>query len=206
MVEHLCVHLGLVDVSIVAHDYGDSVAQELLTRQVEGRLPFTIQRLMWLNGGLFSESHRPLLTQKLLHSKLGPLFRCFMSKNSLKKGFTRIFAEQTPPSDEVIDNLWALMQCNEGVRVLPSLLRYLDERKEQRDRWVGGMQTFASEGPERLIFVNGVQDPISGQHMLERFKTLLPNVPTLGLDVGHYPQLEAAEKVNDAIIQFLSEF
>ena len=34
---------GLTEVSILAHDYGNTVAQELLARQRDGRLPFRIR-------------------------------------------------------------------------------------------------------------------------------------------------------------------
>ena len=45
----------------LVHDYGNSVLQELLARQLEGRLPFDIQSACFLNGGLFPEMHQPVL-------------------------------------------------------------------------------------------------------------------------------------------------
>lgn len=57
---------------VLAHDYGDSVAQELLARHHEGRL--RLASCVFLNGGLFPETHRPVLSQKLLLSPLGGLF------------------------------------------------------------------------------------------------------------------------------------
>ena len=66
----LLADLGIREpVHVLAHDYGDSVAQELLARHYEGR--FHMASCVFLNGGLFPETHRPVLMQKLLLSPLG---------------------------------------------------------------------------------------------------------------------------------------
>ncbi|MCP3428042.1 alpha/beta fold hydrolase [Opacimonas viscosa] len=190
---------GIRQCHIVAHDYGVSVAQELLARQtLEHNDNFSITSMMFLNGGLFAELHRPILTQKLLHSSLGPWLAKCMSKRSLTKGFNKIFGQSTPPETLVLDELWALLKHAEGTRVIPSLLGYLDERKQYRNRWVRAMQST----PVPLGFINGVQDPISGQHMLDAFTKLLPSAYTKALDVGHYPQLEDPNSVYLALKEF----
>ncbi len=62
-------HLGHAGaVHVLAHDYGDSVAQELLARHREGRIQ--LASCVFLNGGLFPETHRPVLVQRLLLSPL----------------------------------------------------------------------------------------------------------------------------------------
>jgi pimeloyl-ACP methyl ester carboxylesterase len=58
----LLAHLQVEQpVHILAHDYGDSVAQELLARHYENRL--AVASCVFLNGGLFPETHRPVLMQ-----------------------------------------------------------------------------------------------------------------------------------------------
>ena len=203
IVDQLCQRLGIEKVKVVAHDYGNSVAQELLSRQQQGKLSFTIERLCWLNGGLFSESHRPILTQKLLHSWLGPLIAKIMSKSTLRKGFNKIFGPNTPPKEHELAVLWALIEYNNGAAVMPKILDYLDERQRYRDRWVEAMQYYADNNEVVLCFINGIHDPISGKHMLDQFRLLLPGVHSLELNVGHYPQLEAADEVNAAIKEFM---
>ena len=69
----LLAHLAIsVPVHVLAHDYGDSVAQELLARHYQQRL--CLASCVFLNGGLFPETHHPVLVQKLLLSPLGGLF------------------------------------------------------------------------------------------------------------------------------------
>lgn len=182
---------GIKTCHILAHDYGNSVAQELLSRHETGKLSFGISSLCFLNGGLFADYHRPLLSQKLLKGPLGFVFSRLMGKASLKKSFTRIFATNTPPLDEDLDILWRLISVNHGQRVLPGLLQYIDERHVHGERWLKDMQS--THVP--LYFINGVHDPISGQHMLDRYRETIPKPHTTALDVGHYPQLEAPEQV-----------
>ena len=65
----LLAHLQVEQpVHVLAHDYGDSVAQELLARHCEDR--FEIASCVFLNGGLFPETHHPVLVQKLLLQRL----------------------------------------------------------------------------------------------------------------------------------------
>uniref|UniRef100_A0A5F9DVI7 Mesoderm specific transcript n=1 Tax=Oryctolagus cuniculus TaxID=9986 RepID=A0A5F9DVI7_RABIT len=69
IVESLLRHLGLQNrrVNLLSHDYGDIVAQELLYRYKQNRSGrLTIKSLCLSNGGIFPETHRPLLLQKLL--------------------------------------------------------------------------------------------------------------------------------------------
>ena len=66
MHEALLAHLGIDRVHILAHDLGDSVAQEMLARlhfgeQSSGSLG--IDTLTWLNGGLFNETYTPRALQ-----------------------------------------------------------------------------------------------------------------------------------------------
>src|SRR5690554_7071103 len=71
LIQGMLEGLGLTSVHLLAHDYGCSVAQELLAREQEGTLPFEIASVCFLNGALFPEVHSPLLIQNLLRSPLG---------------------------------------------------------------------------------------------------------------------------------------
>ncbi|MFC4699745.1 alpha/beta fold hydrolase [Glaciecola siphonariae] len=197
---YLCQKLKISRLHIVAHDYGVSVAQQLLSLQNSESASVDIESLCFLNGGLFAELHRPLLTQKLLHSVLGPLLVKCMNKGSLRRSFGKIFGPETPPSQADIDTIWRLLEFKNGMAVLPKLLDYLDERVLHRDRWVASMQSTSTP----LGFINGVFDPISGEHMLAQFNALLPDAASIGINVGHYPQLEAPRRVSDLIANFIN--
>nr|XP_061809659.1 mesoderm-specific transcript homolog protein-like isoform X3 [Nerophis lumbriciformis] len=68
-VEALVAHLGLANqrINLLSHDYGDTVALELLYRSDLNRTGhLTINSLCLSNGGLFPETHHPRLLQMLL--------------------------------------------------------------------------------------------------------------------------------------------
>src|SRR5262245_49374822 len=54
---------GVERALIVAHDYGVTVAQELLARQRDGRAKLGVDGVVFLNGGILPAQHRPLLIQ-----------------------------------------------------------------------------------------------------------------------------------------------
>ena len=69
MHEALLAHLGVTACHILAHDIGDSVGQEMLARHEFGQQSYgslRIESVTWLNGGLFNETYRPRLMQKVL--------------------------------------------------------------------------------------------------------------------------------------------
>ncbi len=71
LVEALVKAKGLKSLHVLAHDYGDKVTQDLLARQLEGSSCGQWLSCCFLNGGLFPETHRALLTQRLLLSPFG---------------------------------------------------------------------------------------------------------------------------------------
>lgn len=188
--------LNVTACHVISHDYGDTVAQELLARFNEKSLPFTLQSLTLLNGGLFPETHHPVLLQKLLISPLGGLLVRLMSERTVAKTLTKVFGPHTPPSEQELAAFWQLISHKNGHLVMHRLIHYMEERKTHRARWVGALQQ--TDVPLRLI--DGMLDPISGAHMVKRYRELVPNPDVVCLDnVGHYPQVEAPEKVVMAI-------
>lgn len=182
---------------VLAHDYGDSVAQELIARHQDGQLQ--LASCVFLNGGLFPETHHPVRVQKLLLGPLGPLIGRLFSRRKLAQSFARIFGPHTQASEAELDALWQLVAYNNGPAVMHRLIRYMPERRQQRQRWVTAMQATAL--PMRVI--DGAFDPISGAHMVARYRELIADADTVLLDgIGHYPQLEAPAAVLEHYLQF----
>lgn len=198
----LLAHLQIDQpVHVLAHDYGDSVAQELLARHYEDKIE--VASCVFLNGGLFPETHRPVLMQKLLLSPLGWMIGRAFTRDALVKSFQQIFGPQTRPSESELDDFWSLVDSNRGPRIMHKLISYIPERRVQRDRWVAAMQR--GEIPLRVI--DGEVDPISGAHMVERYRELIPDADTVLLPgIGHYPQTEAPVQVLKHYLAFRERF
>lgn len=197
--EALLERLGVSEAHILAHDYGDTVAQELLARARDGALSFRINSVVLLNGGLFPEQHRPRPIQKLGLSPLGPIVSALMTKDRLRANFDDIFGPQTKPSSDEINAHWTLINENHGRRIFHKLLAYIPQRKAMRTRWVGAIQD--ARAPVRLIV--GGADPVSGRHLYDYYREQVPDADAvLFEDIGHYPQTEAPGRLLSAFREF----
>jgi pimeloyl-ACP methyl ester carboxylesterase len=201
--EELLASLGVESVHVLAHDYGDTVAQELLARYEDrrrsGARGVAIRSICLLNGGLFPETHRARPIQRVLASPLGPLVARFVTKPRFASGMRAIFGPHTPPSEAFIDELWTLLRFQDGHLVGPALIGYMAERRARRARWVGALEHATI--PIRAIV--GAADPVSGAHMAARYRELVPDADIVLLpEIGHYPQVEDPEAVLDAFWSF----
>jgi pimeloyl-ACP methyl ester carboxylesterase len=208
----LLARLGISRVHILAHDYGDTVAQELLARHAErrqwdvapsgdgGRLE--VASLCFLNGGLFPEASRPRPIQKWLASPVGPIVSLAVSRRRFAAEFAALFGPRTRPGAEDIADFWRLVEHGGGARLGHRLIRYLREREEHRERWVGVLGRAAV--PLRLIY--GPEDPVSGAGIAARYRELVPEADVVALPgIGHYPQVEDPAGVLRAFFAFHDE-
>ncbi len=207
IVEALVAHVGLGSFHVLAHDYGDTVAQELLARQNQGIGQGQWLSLCLLNGGLFPETHRARPIQKLLLSPLGPVVNKLVSRRTFNRTMCSIFGPRTPPSATELDAFWTLMCHDNGLRVFHRLIAYMSDRKQHRERWVEAL----SHSQIPIALINGVLDPVSGAHMVARYRELIVSVDkgrerdiTELADIGHYPQVEDPKRVSDSYLGFLS--
>jgi pimeloyl-ACP methyl ester carboxylesterase len=194
--EALLARLGATRVHLLAHDYGDTVAQELLARHEERTDGLRLQSVCFLNGGLFPEAHRATVTQRLLASRLGPLLVRGLDRRAFGRRLGAVFGPATRPTPDEMDDLWRLVDEGGGRRLAPRLLGYMAERRRFRARWVGAL--VSTSVPRRLIV--GPEDPISGASLIARYRELVPGADVVVLTgIGHYPQLEAPEAVLEAL-------
>jgi pimeloyl-ACP methyl ester carboxylesterase len=197
IVEALWSEIGLGQTALVAHDYGVTVAQELLARD-----PARITKTAWLNGGLYADLHRPIPIQRLLHGPLGAVLAPLGSERTFRIAMGQILGR--PVQDETLHDMWLAMSGGGGRWVQHRLLRYIDERREFAARWQQALEAY----PGPMLFVWGPADPISGAHVLPRLRERIPNAQFVVLDedppTGHYPQLENPAAVEQALLPFLA--
>ncbi len=209
MHEALLQHLGVSECHVLAHDIGDSVAQELLSRHEERgheSRPYAISSITWLNGGMFIEAYRPRLIQTLTaKTPLGGLFakypRLFLSPRVVRRAINELFGPNTKPSDELWQQFTEIIDHNDGSRVTHKVGRFIIDRYHHRNRWVRAMRE--TNVPMRLI--DGPCDPNSGRHMADRYIELIPepDVVLLGDEIGHWPQIEDPQGVLTHFLEFV---
>ncbi|XP_069485717.1 mesoderm-specific transcript homolog protein isoform X3 [Ambystoma mexicanum] len=110
IVEALMKHLGLQNqkVNLLSHDYGDTVAQELLYRFESNRTGhIVINSLCLSNGGIFPETHHPRFLQKLLKdgSLLSPILTRLMNYFFFSKGILQYLNQRKRHRDRWVGAL-----------------------------------------------------------------------------------------------------
>lgn len=199
--EALLAHLGVSHCHVLAHDLGDSVAQELLARFEFGEQSYGSVRyesITWLNGGMFNEAYTPRAMQKLMSGTplgdiMSPLQGNPLSRRILEPTINEMFGPRTKPTRAMLEVFHEILEYNDGKRVLHKVVRFLADRYTHRNRWVRAMRETAV--PMRLI--DGPIDPNSGAHMARRYAEVVPDADVVMLadDIGHWPQLEAPDEV-----------
>jgi pimeloyl-ACP methyl ester carboxylesterase len=204
-------------VSVISHDMGVSVAQELMARQLDGSsrnikdsLYYNINGVVFLNGGIFPETHHPTVTQRLLLSKYtGPLVKHLMSYPSFAHSLSIVFGANTKPSNDDLKLYWSSVLYKGGLNIMHLLQQYIIDRRLNRERWVNALINSTRDNIIPVRFINGPADPVSGMHVVHRYKELVPSegsdVIVLGQDIGHYPQLEDFAHVKQYIMEFLAK-
>jgi len=201
LTEHLWTLHGIESTVLVAHDYGVSVAQELLARQQEGRARARIERVLFMNGGLYPELHRPQPAQlMLLDPETGPQIGKLMTEETFSRSLLPTYSPGHPPAAEELAAAWQSVARRGGQEITFRLIRYIRDREQHRERWVGALE---NAGVPRA-FVWGLLDPVSGAHMAERIAQRLPDAELVRLDdVAHWPQLEAPAVTAEHLVRLL---
>jgi pimeloyl-ACP methyl ester carboxylesterase len=188
-------------VVILAHDMGTSVTTELLARDIHGRLPFDLQRVVLTNGSVILERASLRPSQKILRSRLGPVFVRLVNRRGFARGFGRLFTKEHPLSADEAAAQWALLSHNDGHRIAHLLISYLDERERYAQRWHGAVRDWSK--PLALLWA--LKDPVATTHVLDGLRELRPSAPVIELPLlGHYPQLEDPDTFAEAALRLLT--
>lgn len=201
LAEELVARAGAGPVVLVAHDMGTSVATELLARDIRGETPLDIRGALLFNGSVIVERASLTVGQKLLRSPAGPLFARLTNEPAFRRQFARLFSAEHPlTSDEAADQ-YALIDHNDGRRIMARLTDYIGERIALADRWHGAVRDW----PGVLHLAWGLQDPVATTNVLDGLIELRPDVPvTRWPDIGHYPAVEDPARVAEAVSGLLA--
>ena len=187
---------------VFAHDYGTSVATELLARWNRGFRPVTLRSITLCNGSVHIELARLRLIQKLLRNQtLGPLVARLSSQRVFNHNMRKLWHDPAVLSQSDLDAMWELLTRDGGKARLPKITQYLRDRVLFWQRWVGALR----ESQLPLNFLWGDADPITGREVAELHHAEAPGSQLTVLDdVGHYPMLEAPRRFADALLALLA--
>ncbi|XP_046878763.1 mesoderm-specific transcript homolog protein isoform X2 [Hypomesus transpacificus] len=210
VVEALVSYLGLAEhkLNLLSHDYGDTVALELLYRTDHNRTGhLNINSLCLSNGGVFPETHHPRLLQTLLKdsSFLSTVLTRLTNYMIFSKGIAEVFGPYTQPSDAEYWDMWTGVRYNDGNLVMDSILQFINQRVKHRDRWVEALSSTTI--PLHMIY--GPLDPVNPHpQFIIHYQKLVRRSTVLVLDehISHYPQLEDPTGFLNSYLNFINSF
>ena len=183
-------------VLIVAHDMGTSVANELMARDLEGKLEMEIAGIVLFNGSMVLEAASPTPAQKALRSRFGPLVARLSSERFFRHQFGSVFSEAHPLGEAEAADQWSLVCHNSGRTLGHSTISYMDQRETHAERWHGAIR----EWPGELSLAWGLRDPVATTAVLAALRELRPGVAVSELpELAHYPQLEDPQRLAQAL-------
>jgi pimeloyl-ACP methyl ester carboxylesterase len=198
LVEGVARELGLAHVALVTHDMGDSVGGELCARSLDGALAFGLERRVVTNGSIYLDMANLTDGQKLLlalpDERLSS--EAALLAENLASALRATFAADSEVDDDEVMAMAVAVARDGGDRLLPRLIRYLEERRVHEGRWTGAIERH----PSPLVVVWGDRDPIAVYAMAEQLVARRPGTPLVRLDgIGHYPMVEAPERFASAL-------
>lgn len=202
MHDALLAHLGVTRCQVIAFDLGVSVAQEMLAQRLDTPALPKMESLILLNGGVCPEAYQPRLIQRLMLTRIGPWLSPRLPKAMFAKTITQMYQGLSDaPSEELLDDFWALFCHGGGQAVAHRVGAFWQERKALSKRLLGALLM----SPIRLRLINGSADPNSGEHMVKAFLQHQPRADVIRLPgMGHWPQIQAPQDVLGASLMFLN--
>ncbi len=190
--------LGIDGGHVVAHDYGTSIATELLARRAEANLDFDLTGLTLCNGSMHIEMARLRPIQQMLRTPvLGLAIAALSSRRTLARNLRRIVADPACLPDEEIDVMWELLTRDGGRRVLPRVTRYIDERRQHWERWIGALRN--TDVATHLLWAT--EDPVAVAAMADVLHDeIADSTLTLLHGLGHFPMLEDPRRWAEAVL------
>ncbi len=189
--------LGIDRLGLLTHDIGDTIGGELLARQIEGTWPVEVTDRILTNGTIYMDLVHLSDGQKLLEAlpdeRLAP---SVLGRDGVIGGLVSTFSPDADVAPDELNATWDLIAMEGGERLLPRLIRYIEERRKNEARFTSAL----TEHPSPLTVIWGADDPIAVPAMAERLAQTRPDARVFLLDgVGHYPMVEAPERFLAAV-------
>lgn len=190
--------LGLKKVILFAHDYGTSVATEIIARHNEGLVDIEIQQLILSNGSIHIELSQLRTIQKLLKHKFWGKYVAMLTNYPIfRKNMRNIYFDKSKVTDKELREMWKLIELNGGRKIIHKLTQYITERYQYWDRWVSGLKK--TQIPTKIIWAKN--DPIAIPAIAELLASEIPNNEIHWIEnCGHFLMLENPKEWLELII------
>ncbi|MDA7501659.1 alpha/beta hydrolase [Chitinophagales bacterium] len=199
--------LGITGGHLLAHDMGDSVATELLSRSEERSLPAWFkdgfESITFTNGGMVLEHAQLRIAQKILLSGIGKYFAQLVSFSIFKHQVKSAHGNSNLSNKE-IELLWEFGCLAEGNKKTYLTIRYLNDRKRyEKSRWLPALAQ--TKIPIHICW--GKDDAVAPIKIAMHLKDqVCPQAKlTLMDNVGHFGQLGNPEAWVEGVLGFFGK-
>ncbi len=193
--------LDLKKIHLLAHDYGTSVATEIIARRNMGYEPIEIKSATIGNGSMLIEMAKLLPIQKILRHKFwGPIVANMISESIFKRNMRKIWADRSKIEEEELTVLWQMLEFKDTFSVMHEISTYTKERAFFWNRWIGGLAK--TDLPINLLWAD--KDPVAIIEMAHVLHKKIPNNRLKILpNLGHYLMLEDADLYAKSVIEMI---
>ena len=190
--------MGLTNVTLLAHDYGTSIATEILARHNKQQINLQINKLILCNGSMHIELSKLRVIQKLLLNKITRKWVAKLTNFSLyKKNLRNIYFDKKKISNEELQEMWFQLLHNKGEKIIHSLSNYINERYTFWHRWIGALKE--TQIPTKIVWAKN--DPVAIDLIAELLALEIHNNKLFWInECGHFPMLEKPEEWTELIL------
>ena len=191
--------LGVKKVHLLAHDYGTSVATEIIARNNNHELTIEIEKLTLCNGSMHIELSQLRTIQKLLKNKwLGKYVAKLTTYAIFSKNLRNVYFDKTKVSNNELKDMWMQLEYNEGRKVIHKLSQYINERYTYWNRWIGALK----ETNLQTNIVWAKNDPVAVPAIARLIATEISNNKLFWIEnTGHFPMLENPDEWLNCILK-----
>mmetsp|Transcript_5243 Transcript_5243/g.7360 ORF Transcript_5243/g.7360 Transcript_5243/m.7360 type:complete len:342 (-) Transcript_5243:493-1518(-) len=191
--------LGVKEAHLLAHDMGDSVATEILARRDKELLPSWAAKLLsvtFCNGGMHIEHSNFRISQVLLRIPIISSVVASIESETVFKSQILSTTSAKGVSEEELQYWFELSVHNHGVRRLPQVITYLEDRYRMQGSWIQSLSRL--DIPCHILW--GKADSVAPSEIAAKLATEIPNAKLTWLEAGHYAMAEdTTEWVNAAL-------
>lgn len=180
--------LGLKNITLLAHDYGTSVATEILAKINKQQVDLEVSKLVLCNGSMHIELSQLRTIQKLLKNKItGKWVAKLASYSIFKKNISNVYFDKSQVTEEELNAMWFQLQHKNGRKVIHFISNYLNERYFFWYRWIGALKE--TQIPTKIVWAKN--DPVAVAAIAKLLSKEIPNNDLFWIEnCGHFPMLE----------------